>query len=115
MIEEQVLNYLISKLNTNNIYLEIPKTLTDSFVVFQIVDRSRENLIDAVTIRFWSYGESKVTAALLDESVREAMLEIPEEIDDISSSKLGGSADSFDTTLKRNRYQSYYNLTYMEV
>lgn len=115
MIETQVLNYLKTALGMNEIYLETPEDISSPFVVFQIVDRSRENLIDAVTIRFWSYGDSKVTAALLDETVREKMYAIPEEINNISSSKLGGSADNYDTTLKLYRYQSYFNLTYMEV
>lgn len=115
MIETQVLNYLKSALVTNDVYLETPDTLPDEFVVFQIIDRSRENFIDAVTIRFWSYGNSKVSAANLDQALREAMFEIPDVIDNISASRLGGSGDVFDSALKMYRYQSYFNLTYMEV
>lgn len=113
MIETKLLAYLKDKLNTNHIYLETPKTLPKSFVVFQIVDRSRENLIDAVTVRLWSYASTKAETAVLDDSVRKAMYDFTD-IDDISSSTIGGNTDSFDTSLKLYRYTSYFNITYME-
>lgn len=112
MIEVKIRNYLIEKLHTNNVFLETPKT-GDDYIVFTIVDRSRENLIDAVTVRFYSYSTSKPNAALLDESVRNAILEIPE-YQDITSARLSGGGDAFDTLLKKYRYACYFNLTYME-
>lgn len=112
MIETKILSYLQTELNTTDVYLETPKG-KDTCVVFQIVDRSSENLIDAVTVRIYSYGPSKVLAAQLDENVRRAMYDITD-LTDISSVKLGGGGDTFDTSLKLYRYQSYFNLTYME-
>lgn len=113
MIETKILDYLQRTLNTTYVYLETPKTSHASYVVFQIVDRSRVNLIDAVTVRIWSYGKTKEEAAILDSSVRKAMYDITE-VEDISASTIGGGADDYDTSLNRYRYSSYFNITYME-
>lgn len=112
MIETTILNYLQVELNTTKVYLETPAN-ADDCVVFQIVDRSRENLIDAVTVRLWSYGKTKEEAAVLDNLVRKAMYEITD-LTDISSSTLGGGGDTFDASLKLYRYQCYFNIVYME-
>jgi hypothetical protein len=113
MIETKILDYLQRKLNMTYVYLETPKTAHASYVVFQIVDRTRENYIDAVTVRLWSYGKTKEEAASLDELVRNAMYEITD-VTDISSSTLGGGADDYDTSLNKYRYSCYFNITYME-
>lgn len=113
MIEKTILNYLQRKLNISDVYLETPKTIPNEYVVFTIVDRSRENLIDAVTVRIYSYSTSKLKACMLDELVRNAMYDITDE-DEISSSKIGGGSDDYDATLKKYRYQCYFNLKYME-
>lgn len=113
MIETKILDYLQRTLNTTYVYLETPRTSHASYVVFQIVDRTRTNMIDAVTVRIWSYGSTKEEAATLDEKVRQAMYEITD-VNDISASTLGGGADDYDTSLKKYRYSSYFNITYME-
>ena len=113
MIETKILDYLQRTLNTTYVYLETPKTSHASYVVFQIVDRTRTNLIDAVTVRLWSYGKTKEEAATLDSLVRNAMYDFAD-VNNISSSTLGGGADDYDTDLNRYRYSSYFNITYME-
>lgn len=113
MIEVDILQYLMTELGSDNVCLEIPKDMPSEFVVFQIVDRSRENLIDAVTVRFWSYAKTKAEAAVLDAKVRGAMQDFDER-PNISRSKMDGGRDDYDTSLKRYRYQCYFNITYME-
>lgn len=113
MIETKILNYLKTKLNMTNIFLETPKTIPSEFIVFQVVNRSRSNLIDDVTVEFYSYSTSKYNSCLLDQQVRAAMYDFADEID-ISASRLGGGNDSPDTTLKKYRYRCYFNITYME-
>lgn len=110
IIETKIIAYLSGKLGMD-VYPEIPKNPPERFVAVQIVDRSRENMIDAVTVEIYSYAESKLETIELDELVREAMLDMPHD-PDISSCKLGGGNDSPDTALKRNRYRSYFNITY---
>ena len=113
MIETKILRYLQDTLNTTHVYLETPKNSHATYVVFQIVDRSRVNMIDAVTLRLWSYGKTKEEAAVLDESVREAMINITD-LENISSSTIGGGGDDYDTSLNRYRYSCYFNINYME-
>lgn len=110
MIEQTVLNYLIETLDTNDVYLELPDDLPDSFVVFHVIDRGEVDKIKAVTMEFFSYGKTKLEAAELDEKVREAMDNIID-LPDITC-RFGGGNDSPDTTIKRPRYRAYYNIFY---
>lgn len=110
LIETTIRNYLIEKIPNVPIEVEVPKN-GSTFVVFKIIDRGKVNQINAVTVRFYSYAESKLEAAELDELVREAMEEIVE-LDSIFSSKIGGGDDDYDEELKKNRYRAYFNLTY---
>ena len=110
LIEVTVLNYLKSVLDVP-VRLEIPAQLPSKFVCFFVKDRSKKNLINAVTLEFYSYSNSKYEAMVLDKQVREAMENITD-LDDISASTLGGGNDTNDTSLKKYRYRSYYNITY---
>lgn len=110
LIETTIRNYLIEKIPNVPIEVEVPKSGT-TFVVFRVIDRGKVNLINAVTIEFLSYGTSKLEAAEVDELVREAMEGIVE-LDSIFSSKIGGGNDDYDEELKKNRYRTYFNLTY---
>lgn len=114
MIEKTIRDYLVSKLGTNNIFFETPNTFAGECVVIQIIDRTRENLIDAVTASIYSYAESKYDSAVLDEKVRIAMRDFDGE-EDISSCRISGGSDAPDTTLKKYRYRSNFNIVYMEV
>lgn len=113
MIEKTIRDYLRTKLSTNNVFFETPKTFDGECLVVQIVDRSFENLIDSVTAVIYAYADRKQDSAALDEKVRKAMRDFDTEWD-ISSCKLSGGNDAPDTTLKKYRYRSYYNITYME-
>lgn len=113
MIEKIIRDYLLEKLDVN-VYLEIPDSMPDEFVVINIIDRSRENYIDAVTADIHSYASDKLSAIKLDNSVRNAMYDFID-VDEISACKLGGGNDSNDTSIKRYRYRAFFNITYMEV
>lgn len=114
MIEEIVRNYLISETNTPT-WLEFPKDAPERFIVLEVVDRDKQGHIDAVTIEFNSYAESKQEAILLDKEVRKAMENIIED-NRISASYFGGgsSGDNNDEEMKRYCYRCYYNLFYYE-
>lgn len=114
MIEKTIRDYMVSKLGTNNIFFETPKTFDGECVVIQIVDRTRENLIDSVTASIYSYADNKFDSAILDEKVRIAMRDFDDE-EDISSCRISGGSDAPDTTLKKYRYRSNFNIVYMEV
>ena len=110
LIEKTIRDYLIEKIPNVPIEVEVPKN-TSKFVVFRVIDRGKVNLINAVTVEFFSYGSSKVEAAELDDLVRTAMEEIVE-LDSIFSSKIGGGNDDYDEELKKDRYRAYFNLTF---
>lgn len=110
IIEAKIIAYLSDRLGMD-VYPEIPKNPPERFAAVQIVDRSRENMIDAVTAEIYSYGKSKLDTIELDSLVREAMLDISAE-PDIMACHFGGGNDSPDTALKRYRYRSYFNITY---
>ena len=113
MIEKTIRDYLVTNIGTNNVFYETPKAFDGECLVIQIVDRSYENLIDSVTAVVYSYADRKKDSAALDEKVRKAMRDFDTEFD-VSSCKLSGGNDAPDTTLKKYRYRSYYNITYME-
>ena len=110
LIEVTIKNYLDGVLDVP-VSLEIPKETSSAFVVFQITDRDKVDLINKVTVRLYSYGQSNYQAALLDEKVREAMENITD-LNEVFSSKIGGGGANIDNTLKKYRYTCYYNLTY---
>ena len=111
IIEAVVLAYLKQKLNTDEVYMEIPEKLGGSFVTIQRVDASKRNLINAATLEIQAYAPTKYECALLDEQVREAMDNFAEE-PEISASKFGGGNDSANTQIKKYRYRCYYNIYY---
>jgi len=110
MIETTIKDYLDTALVGIPIRLEIPKNMPEKFVVLHIIDRGRDNFIESVTMEFDSYADSKYEAAILDESLREA-IDTMNETSDISC-KFSGGDDSNDTTYKKYRYRCYYNLYY---
>lgn len=110
LIETTIRNYLIEKIPNVPIEVEVPEN-ESKFVVFRVIDRGKTDLINAVTVEFYSYGESKFEAAELDDLLRTAMEEIVE-LNSIFSSRIGGGNDDYDEELKKNRYRTYFNLTY---
>lgn len=110
LIEQTVLEYLQRELNTTDVYLETPREIPDTFVILRLVERTKEDHINGVTVEIQSYAKTKLAAATLDELVREKMENIVT-IDDISC-HFGGGNDNPDTTLKRHRYRCYFNLYY---
>ena len=112
MIEETVKNYLDTVFAESGIpiYLETPKNLPEKFIVFQLIDRGRENRINEVTIEFRCFADSKYDAAVLDDTLRTA-LDAWNDGSDITV-KIGGGNDDQDSILKKYRYRCYYNLYY---
>ena len=110
IIEKKIKDYLTSKI-AYPVHTKTPKSVEERYVQFSIIDRGREDYIDAVTVEFYSYGVSMVDAAAVDEDLRNAMFDFIEE-PDISHVDLGGGEYEYDTALKKDAYRSYFNIFY---
>lgn len=110
LIEKTIRDYLLETIKNVPIEVEEPEGET-KYIVFRVIDRNKTDLIDSVTVEFYSYGKSKFEAASLDNELRTAMENIVV-LGSIYSSKLGGGNDDYDEDLKRYRYRSYFNLFY---
>lgn len=114
MIEVIVLNHLSSQLEVP-VYMELPEELPDRFVIIEKVGMRREDLVTNASLAFQSYSLSSLyEAAALDVEVRQAvesLITLPE----IGSARIASSYNHTDTRTKRYRYQSTYEIYYVEV
>ena len=112
LIEMKVKEYLDSVFEDTGVEvrMEMPEDISGSFIVISIVNRSSKDHVNNVTLEFSSYAPTKLEAARLDETVREAMDDISS-LPDISG-HFGGGNDDIDSVIKKYRYRCYYNLYY---
>ena len=114
MIEKIVVDYLSKKLNVPVFMGERPTRDLDEYIVIQIIDSGRKDLIDAVTFYIYSYSNtSLLNSAEINEQVKNAMFDIVK-MSEISSSKLGGGGQNIDSITKTYAYYCVFNLFYME-
>lgn len=110
MIELIVLDYLKSCL-PEPIYMELPTEPPERFFILRKVDSGRVDLVDSAMFTVWSYAESLLEAAKLNELAKNAMDDLIE-LDDISASDRNGDYPFPDTVTKRHRYQTVHNITH---
>lgn len=110
MIEKIILDYLNKKLSVP-VHMEKPDEEPVKYVLIEKVGGSKSNYINSASIALQSYADSLYSAVDLDCEVREAMDDIVE-LDDISSAKLVRNYNFTDTTKKKYRYQSIYELVH---
>ena len=106
--------YLCAYLSTHSnipAYCEIPENAPDSFYVIDKLGSGSEDLIASATIAVQSYASSKLAAAVLNETLKEIMDQLPAE-KEISRCQLNSDYDHTDTTSKRYRYQAVFDITY---
>jgi len=113
MIELIILDHLSSTLNTDDVYMEVPDDPPASFIVIDKTGGGEENLIGSATIAIQSYGATMLDAALLNESVKEAMRSATESRY-IYSASLETDYNFTDSRTKRYRYQAVYDISYNE-
>lgn len=114
MIETVILAHLKTALDTNNVFMEVPRdNLPTKFVVVEKTGGDRENLINTATFAVQSYAESLYEAAALNELTKAAMDSLVEE-DEISKSAYQTDYNFTDTSTKRYRYQAVYDITHYE-
>ena len=113
MIETTVRNYLKDRLDIPVYVGEEPKTKPSEYVILEILDIGRINMIDAVTFNIVSYSTNLLKAAELNNRVKDAMYDITE-LDNVSSSKCGGGGQAINSVTKQYAYDCVFNLYYME-
>jgi hypothetical protein len=112
MIETIVLAHLKTALDTDNVFMEVPRdNLPTRFVVVEKTGGDRENHINEATFAVQSYAESLYEAAILNELTKAAMDSLVEE-EEVSRSDYQTDYNFTDTSTKRYRYQAVYDITH---
>lgn len=112
MIELKIFDYLVGAL-TVPVYMEIPESPPDSFVVLEKTGSSRANFVETATLAIQSYGLSMYDAASLNELVKDAMTDMGKLID-FGKVELNSDYNFTNTQTKKYRYQAVYAVTYVE-
>lgn len=117
MIEQIVYNYLKEALDVP-IYLQMPESLphpnksdTVEFVKVEKTGSSENNKIYNATFALQSYACSIYDAALLNEKVKNAMMQIIK-LDEVTSVDLNSDYNYTDTSTKYYRYQAVFDLVH---
>lgn len=114
MIETVILAHLKTALDTDNVFMEVPRdNLPTRFVVVEKTGGDRENYINTASFAVQSYAESLYEAAVLNEAVKAAMDSLVEE-DEVSKAAYQTDYNFTDTETKRYRYQAVYDITHYE-
>ena len=113
MIEKVVYDYL------NNleeiaapVYTEMPETFPGKMYLIEKTGDSRTNHVNMATITVQSYGGSLYEAMLMNESIKDTMLNGLVSLDGIGGVKLNSDYNFTDTNTKRYRYQAVFVVTY---
>ena len=111
MIEEILHNYLGDSLSVP-VYLEVPKDYPSRYYVIERTGGAQVNHIKSATVAIKSYGESMYDAALMNEELKEVMLETIPAYGEIASVRLNSDYNFTDTTTKQYRYQAVFDIKY---
>lgn len=113
MIEVITRQYLSEQLDVPVYIGEEPKTKPSEYIVIEVIDNGRIDMIDAVTFNITSYSTTLYDAAVLNKEVKDAMYNIVS-LPEVSSSKCGGGGQAINTNTKQYAYECVFNLYYME-
>lgn len=108
MIEITVLDYLNQKLSVP-VYMETPESPPKRYVLIEKTSGSSDDHIYSSTFAIQSIAESLYQASILNEQVKEKMLEIADKTD-VCKCSLNNDYNFTDTTTKKYRYQAVYDL-----
>ena len=95
-----------------SVYTEMPKTFPGKMYLIEKTGDSQKDQINTATITIQSYGGSLYEAMVMNEAIKEIMLDDLLSLDSIGSVKLNSDYNFTDTTKKQYRYQAVYDLVY---
>ena len=109
-IEAKIVMALTSALSVP-IYGEVPAEMPESFVTVEKTGSSLSNHVYSAMLAIQSWASTKTQAATLNESVKNAMMDLYAR-GDIGLVRLNSDYDYTDTASKRYRYQAVFDLVY---
>lgn len=110
MIEKTIYEYLNEKLTVPT-GLEAPKEKPEEYVIVEKEGSSLENFLCDSLIAVQSYSSSMYGAALLNEQVKTAMMDMIE-LDEICSVRLNSDYNDTDPDSAQYRYQAVFDITH---
>lgn len=113
MIEKIVLDYLKAYTLINvPVFMEIPEKPPKSYITLEKISAGRKDKISACTFSVEAYADTLFKAVELSEKVQLAMEELGEVSTLVYSCRLGGENNNTDTTNKKYRYETVWNIFY---
>lgn len=110
MIELMVRQYLLGKLDLP-VFLEVPASLHERFLVVEKTGSSEENFIQSASVAVQSYGQSMEECLELNEKVKAAMRGLTA-LPKVTACRLERDYNFTDTSARRYRYQAIFLITY---
>lgn len=110
MIIEILINFLIGKTGSQDVYAEVPENAPDEFWTIEQTGSDTRNRITTTTIAIQSWADSMLRAAEMNEEIKEAMERLPE-IKEVSACRLNSDYNFTNTAKKKYRYQAVYDIT----
>lgn len=110
IIEQLVQTYLLKRLGIL-VVLERPEQPPEQYVLIEKLGGGKDNHIAHATLALQSYAKSLYEAAVLNETVKQAMDELAS-MDEICKSRLNSDYNYTDTASKQYRYQAIYDVTH---
>ena len=110
MIETVLLRYLERETGLPA-SMEVPESPPEEFITVEKTGGGERDHIKTAMFAIRSYGGSLFRAAEINETVKAAMLSMPERTG-IFRAELNGDYNYTDTKTKRYRYQAVYDITY---
>lgn len=111
MIEKTIYDYLKQEISTP-VYMQRPEKPPVEYVIIEKTGASKANHISTATVAFQSCAERLYVAATLNETVKEAVENMPAELDEICSVQLNADYNFTDTDARQYRYQAVYVVTH---
>lgn len=115
MIEKTVLDYLNTAGNLPSgveAYMEVPEDTPERFITIEKTGGGIRDHICTATLAVQAYGSSLYEAAALNETVKALLSALADVSDDVGSCTLNSDYNFTDTSTKRYRYQSVWNIVH---
>ena len=111
MIEKTILDYMTERLAPIRVVMEIPADKPSEFVLIEKTGSSLENHLYDSMFAVQSYSASMYDAALLNDKVKEAMLEAIT-LDEVSAVRLNSDYNFTNASTKQYRYQAVFDISH---